>query len=66
MNLRLHNFSAPAEIQGTDTIQLGIETDLTLNYNFKKDINIKAGYSQLFAAEGMEYLKNNFDDNSNY
>ncbi|MFS4491649.1 alginate export family protein [Maribacter sp. 2308TA10-17] len=66
LNARIHNFSTAADLQGTDTNQLGVEADFVLNYNFKKDINIKAGYSHLFASEGMEFLKNNFDDNSNY
>ncbi|MRX63075.1 alginate export family protein [Maribacter luteus] len=66
LNARIHNFSAAADIQGSDSKQLGVEADLVFNYNFKKDINIKAGYSQLFASEGMELLKNNVDDNSNY
>lgn len=66
LNARIHNFSAAADLQGTDSKQLGVEADFVLNYNFKKDINIKAGYSHLFASEGMEFLKNNFDDNENY
>ncbi|WP_420601785.1 alginate export family protein [Flagellimonas sp.] len=63
---RIHNFSAAADLAATDSKQLGVEADFVLNYNFKKDVNIKAGYSHLFASEGMEFLKNNFDDNSNY
>ncbi|WP_394971030.1 alginate export family protein [uncultured Croceitalea sp.] len=66
LNVRIHNFSAAADLQATDSRQLGVEADFVLNYNFKKDINIKAGYSHLFPSEGMEFLKNNFDDNSNY
>ncbi len=66
LNARIHNFSAASDLQGTDSKQFGVEADFVLNYNFKKDINIKAGYSHLFASEGMQLLKNNFDDNSNY
>lgn len=66
LNTRIHNFSTAADLQVTDSKQLGVEADLVLNYNFKKDINIKTGYSHLFASEGMEFLKNNFDDNANY
>lgn len=66
LNARIHNFSTAADLQATDSRQLGMEADFVLNYNFKEDINIKAGYSHLFASEGMEFLKNNFDDNSNY
>ncbi|WP_394971925.1 alginate export family protein [uncultured Croceitalea sp.] len=66
LNARIHNFSAAADLSGTDSKQLGIEADFVLNYNFKRDVNVKAGYSHLFAAEGMEFLKNNFDGNTNY
>ena len=66
LNARLHHFSAAADLPGDVGNQLGIEADFVLNYNFKKDINIKAGYSHLFATEGMEVLKNNFDGNTNY
>jgi len=44
---------------------LGTEIDLVYTHKFSKDIAIGAGYSQMFASEGMEYLKNNFDGNSN-
>ncbi|NAS13656.1 alginate export family protein [Poritiphilus flavus] len=63
---RVHNFSAAADLQNSDSKQLGVEADFVLNYNFKKDINIQAGYSHLFASDGMEVLKNNFDGNVNY
>ena len=66
LNARVHNFLAAADLQNSDTKQLGVEADVVLNYNFKEDINIKAGYSHLFASEGMELLKTNFDDNTNY
>ncbi len=66
LNARIHNFSAAANLQNIDSKQLGFEADFVLNYNFRKDINIKAGYSHLFASEGMEILKNNFDNNTNY
>lgn len=66
LNARIHNFSAAADILNTDSKQLGVEADFVLNYNFKKDINIQAGYSHLFASEGMEILKDNFDDNANF
>lgn len=66
LTARIHNFSAAASLANTDKKQLGVEADLVFNYNFKKEINLKAGYSQLFASEGMEFLKNNFDGNANY
>lgn len=63
--IRVHNFSAAASMLNDSSKQLGTEADLSFNYNFTKAINIKAGYSHMFAAKGMEYLKNNFDDNTN-
>jgi Alginate export len=61
----VHNFSAAADMTGSSSKQFGTEIDLVYSYNFAKDINIKAGYSQLFASDGMDALKNNFDGNTN-
>jgi len=44
---------------------LGTEIDLVYTHKFTKDVAIGAGYSQMFASEGLEILKNNFDGNSN-
>ena len=44
---------------------MGTELDLVFNYKYSKDVSIGAGYSQMFASDGMEHLKNNFDGNSN-
>lgn len=62
---RIHNFNAAANIANNVSNQLGTEADLVYTYNFSKAVNIQAGYSQLFASEGMEYLKGSFDDNIN-
>ena len=65
LSLFVHNFTSYAEVaQGVDK-QLGTELDLVYSYKLAKDISLAAGYSQMFASEGMEYLKNNFDGNSN-
>jgi hypothetical protein len=61
----VHNFSAAANINSTVSIQLGTELDLVYGYKFTKEIGIKAGYSQMFASEGMEVLKGNSDNNTN-
>jgi Alginate export len=61
----VHNFSAAADLPDTDSKQLGTEMDFVYDYIFDKNINIKAGYSHLFASNGMEILKNNFDGNVN-
>lgn len=66
LNGRIHNFRAAAGLPDTERMQLGVEADFVVNFNFKEDINLKVGYSHLFASEGMEVVKNNFDDNDNY
>ena len=61
----VHNFSAAADINSTVSKQLGTEVDLVYAYKFTKEIGFKAGYSHMFASEGMEVLKGNADDNTN-
>ncbi|TDQ25406.1 alginate export family protein [Tenacibaculum caenipelagi] len=61
----VHNFSAASDINTTVSKQLGTEVDLVYAYKFTKEIGFKAGYSQMFASEGMEVLKGNADDNTN-
>ena len=61
----VHNFSAAADINATVSKQLGTEVDLVYAYKLTKEIGFKAGYSQMFASEGMEVLKANADGNTN-
>ncbi|CAM1369699.1 alginate export family protein [Tenacibaculum xiamenense] len=61
----LHNFSAAADLNNTVSKQLGTELDLVYSYKFSNEIGLKAGYSQMFASEGMKVLKSNHDDNIN-
>ncbi|GGX18700.1 alginate export family protein [Aquimarina muelleri] len=65
LNIAAHNFMAAADMPRDNSKQLGTEIDLVYSYNLQKDINIKAGYSHLFASDGMEILKNNSDGNTN-
>lgn len=58
----VHNFSAQAELSKK---QLGTEIDLVYSHKLNKDVAIGAGYSQMFASEGLEVLKNNNDGNGN-
>lgn len=37
---------------------LGTEIDATIGYNFKKDITVSGGYSQMFGSKTLEFLKN--------
>lgn len=54
MQIALHNFSSAADF---DEKQLGNEIDFAFNYNIQKDVNLKFGYSQMFAGDGMKILK---------
>ena len=62
LNIALHNFSAAANF---DEKQLGNELDIVYTRKVQKFVSVKAGYSHLFTADGMEALKNNFDGNTN-
>jgi hypothetical protein len=57
LSFYLHNFTSYAVIAEDVEKQLGTEIDIVYNYNFTKDVAIGAGYSQMFATEGMEVLK---------
>lgn len=61
----LHSFSAAADINANVSKQLGTEIDLVYTYNYTKNIGFKAGYSQMFASEGMETLKGISNNNTN-
>ncbi len=65
LNVGVHNFMAAADLPADESKQLGTEIDFVYSYDFQKNINIKAGYSHLFASDGMEILKNNSDGNTN-
>lgn len=65
VTMALHNFAYPSEIASNLSRQLGTELDLVYNYTLNKNIAFSGGYSQLFAAEGLETIKNNFDENTN-
>jgi len=61
----IHKFNAAAEIGEDIDKQLGTEIDLVYKYNFSKDVNIAAGFSQMFASDGLEAVKENSDGNLN-
>lgn len=62
LNIAFHNFSAAAEFSDK---QLGNELDIVYAYKLQKYVSLKAGYSHLFASDGMEILKGNTDGNTN-
>lgn len=61
-----HSFRTAADLhdwKSTDTKatmsnNLGLELDFTVGYAFAKNMVVKAGYSQMFATESMDALKN--------
>tara|TARA_R110002049_G_scaffold2821_4_gene22820 strand:- start:738 stop:2000 length:1263 start_codon:yes stop_codon:yes gene_type:complete len=65
LSFAFHNFSAVAEIGTNIEKQLGTELDIVYGYKLQKEVNILAGYSHLFASQGMEIIKGNTDGNSN-
>ncbi|WP_276381766.1 alginate export family protein [Flavobacterium sp. H4147] len=44
---------------------LGTEIDATFGYNFKKDITITGGYSQMFGSKTLEFIKNGDANHTN-
>ncbi|WP_157638287.1 alginate export family protein [Flexithrix dorotheae] len=58
----IHYFQSAVGITNTETGEdlsktLGQEIDLVYNLNLGKEVNLKVGYSQMFASESMEYVK---------
>lgn len=61
----LHKFLAAAEILNENSKDLGYEIDLVISHKLSEFVAIQAGYSQFFASNGIETVKNNFDGNTN-
>ena len=59
----MHYFSAAADIMDPENAAdkmssgLGTEIDLVFNLNISKELNLKVGYSQMFATSSMEAIK---------
>jgi hypothetical protein len=59
----VHYFSAPANIRNPENPDqnmssgLGAEVDLVYNLNITKELNLKIGYSQMFATSSLEVIK---------
>ncbi len=65
VQLALHKFFASAKINDETSRNLGLEMDLITFYKVSEFVAFQAGYSQYFISEGIEAVKNNFDDNTN-
>ena len=55
---KIHYFSAAEDIAGTDDSYLGTELDLVFTQKLLPYATLKIGYSQMFAGDNMEILKN--------
>jgi len=57
-----HLFSAPNKVVDVSSEKmgsyLGTEVDFTTGFNFKKEITLTGGYSQMFGTHTLEVLKN--------
>ncbi|MDP2685987.1 MAG: alginate export family protein [Aequorivita sp.] len=65
LSVAFHKFSAAAEMLNESTKDLGYEIDLVTSHQLSDFVGVQAGYSQFFASNGIEIVKNNFDSNSN-
>jgi hypothetical protein len=56
-----HVFSAPAKVVTPLNEQLdsylGTEIDFSAGFNFKKEITLTGGYSQMFGSKTLEFIK---------
>jgi hypothetical protein len=56
-----HVFLSAADVVTAENVKLdsylGTEIDATFGYNFKKDIVVSGGYSQMFGSETLEFIK---------
>ncbi|MCB9202891.1 MAG: alginate export family protein [Flavobacteriales bacterium] len=57
VNSAVHSFSTAENLSVNSEKNLGIEADVTSGYVVNKDFKVVAGYTQMFASEGMEQLK---------
>ncbi|MBE8726633.1 alginate export family protein [Flavobacterium hungaricum] len=64
-----HVFLSAADVinptSGKMDSYLGTEVDLTFGYNFKKDITVSGGYSQMFGSKTLEFIKNGEANHAN-
>src|SRR5690606_33748972 len=55
----LHYFNSNAELVGDADKYLGTEVDLVYSQNLMKNVDLKIGYSHLFASESLEGFPGN-------
>ena len=60
LNIALHRFNSQVDLTeqfAAESNTLGTEIDLVYNLNIDKAVNLKIGYSQMFADSNMELIK---------
>lgn len=69
LNVHCHQFIAQTDLTDQDgnstSNTLGTELDLVYNLNIDPAVNLKVGYSQMFATNSMELVKNGSKDELN-
>jgi hypothetical protein len=65
IGVAIHQFFSPSEIKTESLQPLATELDILYTYTYDKDLSIKVGYSQLFAQDGIEFIKSTKGDNVN-
>lgn len=60
-----HQFYAAEAVGDQLSKDLGFELDLVTSLTLNEFVGLQAGYSQFFASEATETIKNNFDGNTN-
>lgn len=65
----VHRFSSAGKMINenleAERMSFGTEIDLAFTHKLNSDVTLKAGYSQMFAEDGLERVKNNFDGETN-
>lgn len=65
VNAIFHQFFSAAPVSDDISNNLGFELDLVTSLKLNEFAVVQAGYSQFFASDTTENLKNNFDGNTN-
>ncbi|MEM0517129.1 alginate export family protein [Aequorivita flava] len=65
LQIAFHQFFSAADLKNNDSKNLGFEIDLVTSFKLSEFTNIQAGYSQFFTSNGIEMVKNNYDNNTN-
>lgn len=65
VNIIFHQFFASEKLNNEVSKNLGFEFDFITSLKLSEFVGLQAGYSQFFASNATEVLKNSFDGNTN-